>query len=177
MVLWSILDFVFVMKRYRLEISPHDLLRVDACLEIASRIADEIDILADNGMLIIMQDSASCMTANLVDFGRKVGHARDLLGLTEQVFRYCSRSQRSFILTILHRVLLAHARVTSEDSKTAPAYVARFVRRVLRALSIESRTGSPGPDSNLTAQDSNVTPQMDFFAELGLVILRVQGCG
>lgn len=71
-LLWSILDFVFVMKRYRMEVSPNDSMRVDACLEVVSRIADEIDTVAQNGMLIIMQDSASCMTANLVDFARKV---------------------------------------------------------------------------------------------------------
>lgn len=72
-LLWSILDFIFVMKRSRFEMSPDDPMRIDACLGVAARIADEIDNVAHNGALVIMQDSASCMTANLVDFARKVG--------------------------------------------------------------------------------------------------------
>jgi hypothetical protein len=67
---------------------------------------------------------------------------------------------------MLHRVLLAHASVTNEDSKTAPAYVARFIRRVLSALSVESRAGSPGPDSGLLDAPQDLA--VDFFAELGL---------
>lgn len=72
---------------------------------------------------------------------------------------------------MLHRILLAHASVTNEDSKTAPAYVARFIRRVLSALSVESRAGSPGPGADLLngsshGQEGGV--EVDFFAELGL---------
>lgn len=71
-LLWSILDFIFVMKRFHMEMKPSDPLRLDTCLHLVSRIADEIDILANNGMLVIMQDSASCMTSSLVVFMRKV---------------------------------------------------------------------------------------------------------
>jgi hypothetical protein len=144
---------MFIMKRFRLDMVPTDPLRLDSCLHVVSRIADEIDILAHNGMLVIMQDSASTMTSSLAVFMRKV-------------FRYSNRSQKSYVLTMLHRVLQAHASVTNEDSKTAPAYVARYIRRVLSALSVESRAGSPGLGSDLidTTQDLAV----DFFAELGL---------
>lgn len=55
--------------------------------------------------------------------------------------------------------------MTNEDSKTAPAYVARFIRRVLSALSVESRAGSPGLDTDLLAANDVA---VDFFAELGL---------
>lgn len=72
-LLWSILDFMFIMKRYRADMVRQDPLRLDSCLEIVSRIADEVDILAANGMLVIMQDSASCMTSSMVAFARKVG--------------------------------------------------------------------------------------------------------
>jgi hypothetical protein len=38
---------------------------------VVSRIADEIEILSRNGMLLLMQDSASGMTSSLVVFLRK----------------------------------------------------------------------------------------------------------
>lgn len=63
---------MFIMKRYRHEMVRQDPLRLDSCLEVMSRIADEVDILATNGMLVIMQDSASCMTSSMVVFARKV---------------------------------------------------------------------------------------------------------
>lgn len=71
-LLWSILDFMFIMKRYRHDMMRQDSLRLDSCLEIVSRIADEVDTLAANGMLVIMQDSASCMTSSMVAYCRKV---------------------------------------------------------------------------------------------------------
>lgn len=88
------------------------------------------------------------------------------------MFRYSTRSQKTFILQVLHRILLAHASVTNEESKTAPAYVARFIRRVLSALSVESRACSPGIAEQLV--NGNPTHEelgigVDFFAELGLV--------
>ncbi|RSH84056.1 hypothetical protein EHS25_005301 [Saitozyma podzolica] len=135
-MLWSILDFIFVLRRYILEESPQDPLHLDNCLSVVSRIADEIEILSRNGMLLLMQDSASGMTSSLVVFLRKASGT---------VFRLSTPSQKSYILTLLHRVLLSHTSVTNEDGNTAPAYVARFIRRVLCALSAESRAGSPGP--------------------------------
>ena len=59
------------MRRYRLEIAIHDPLRLDACLSTASQIAEEIAVLAGNGELEIMQDTASCMTSSLAVFLRK----------------------------------------------------------------------------------------------------------
>jgi hypothetical protein len=157
-LLWSILDFMFVMKRYQQDLVRSDPLRLDSCLELVSRIADEIDILAHNGMLVIMQDSASCMTSGLAEFAGKV-------------FRYSTRQQKTFILTVLHRILVAHASVTSEESKTAPAYVARHLRRVLSSLSVESRAGSPGVAEAMVngTNEGELGVGFDFFAELGLV--------
>ncbi|BEI99236.1 hypothetical protein CcaverHIS631_0402790 [Cutaneotrichosporon cavernicola] len=156
-LLWSILDFMFVMKRYQQDLVRSDPLRLDSCLELVARIADEIDILAGNGMLIIMQDSASCMTSGLAEFAGKV-------------FRYSTRQQKTFILTVLHRILLAHASVTSEENKTAPAYVARYIRRVLSSLSDESRAGSPGIAEAMAngTGEGEMGIGVDFFAELGL---------
>ncbi|GMK58677.1 hypothetical protein CspeluHIS016_0601190 [Cutaneotrichosporon spelunceum] len=156
-LLWSILDFMFVMKRYQQDLVRSDPLRLDSCLELVARIADEIDILAANGMLVIMQDSASCMTSGLA-------------GFAGGVFRYSTRQQKTFILTVLHRILLAHASVTSEDSRTAPAYVARYIRRVLSSLSAESRAGSPGIAEAMAngTGEGELGVGVDFFAELGL---------
>lgn len=136
-LLWSILDFVLVMKRYRYEMArgprERDPLRLDQCLHVVSRITAEIEALSANGLLIIMQDSASCMTSSLIVFIRNS-------------YRSATRAQKSFMLTTLHRIFLAHTSLLlEEDSKTAPGYVVRFIRRVLSALSTESRHASPGP--------------------------------
>lgn len=131
---WSILDFVLVMQRYRYEMGrerERDPVRLDQCLCVVGRIVREIEALAANGLLIVMQDSASCMTSSLIVFVRNN-------------YRDASRAQRSFMLTSLHRIFLAHtALLLEEDSKTAPGYVVRFIRRVLGALSVESRGASP----------------------------------
>jgi hypothetical protein len=73
---------MFIMKRYLYETPSNpilviipDPLQLDACLAIASKIADEIHILAGNGELEIMQDTASCMTSSLVVFLRKVSRS------------------------------------------------------------------------------------------------------
>ncbi|OCF38974.1 hypothetical protein I317_07229 [Kwoniella heveanensis CBS 569] len=69
--LWAVLDFMLILKRHRLEVAPTDPARIDACLSDASRVADEIDILADNGDLEIMQDTSSCMASALCVLLRK----------------------------------------------------------------------------------------------------------
>lgn len=179
-LLWSILDFVLVMKRYRYEMArgPRDPLRLDQCLHVVSRITAEIEALSANGLLIIMQDSASCMTSSLIVFIRNS-------------YRSATRAQKSFMLTTLHRIFLAHTSLLlEEDSKTAPGYVVRFIRRVLSALSTESRQGSPGPvpapyvsSGDVGSAEAQGGPAtggsgggsgpgnggvFDFFAELGL---------
>lgn len=60
------------MRRYLLEKASTDTLRLDACLGVAGRIAEEIDVLARNGELEFMQDTASCMASSLVVFLNKV---------------------------------------------------------------------------------------------------------
>ena len=71
--MWSFLDFILILKRNNLEIAPDDPMRLDACLGVVSRIVDAIEILAENGELEIMQDTASCMTSSTGVFLRKVG--------------------------------------------------------------------------------------------------------
>ena len=70
--MWSILDFIHILHRHRLEISIRDPLRLDMCLATATKCIDEIDILAEQGPLPIMQDTGSCMTSALIVFLSKV---------------------------------------------------------------------------------------------------------
>lgn len=70
--MWSFLDFILILKRNHLDLTPHDPMRLDACLAVASRIVDEIEILAENGELEILQDTASCTTSSTGVFLRKV---------------------------------------------------------------------------------------------------------
>ena len=72
-IIWSILDLIHILHRHRLELAPHDPLRVDMCLSSASKCVDEIELLAETGPLPIMQDTGSCMTSSLIVFLRKVG--------------------------------------------------------------------------------------------------------
>lgn len=69
---WSILDFLFILQRYLLELRPHDMMRREICLNTCDRILAQIEILAEKGDLNVMQDTASCMTSSLVVFLRKV---------------------------------------------------------------------------------------------------------
>ncbi|WWD22922.1 hypothetical protein CI109_107417 [Kwoniella shandongensis] len=152
--LWSALDFVLILKRHNLDIGPSDPARIDLCLSDAARIVDEIDTLADNGDLEIMQDTESCMTSSLVVLLRKM-------------FHLATRTQKSLIVTLLQRILVAHSRVCGDEVNTATAYVARFVRRTLRAIGTESRAGSPLRDQGLG--ENNVlgtNDQPDFLVQL-----------
>jgi hypothetical protein len=71
-IMWSILDFIHILHRHRLELSPRDPLRLDMCLATATKCVDEIDVLAEQGPLPIMQDTGSCMTSALIVFLSKV---------------------------------------------------------------------------------------------------------
>ncbi|KAK8844525.1 hypothetical protein IAR55_006371 [Kwoniella newhampshirensis] len=152
--LWSTLDFVLILKRHNLDIGPSDPARIDLCLADTARIVDEIDILADNGDLEIMQDTESCMTSSLVVLLRKM-------------FHLATRNQKSLIVTLLQRILVAHQRVCGDEVNTATAYVARFVRRTLRAIGTESRAGSPLRDQPINENGVlGTNDQPDFLVQL-----------
>ncbi|KAL1407903.1 hypothetical protein Q8F55_007339 [Vanrija albida] len=161
-ILWSVLDFKFMLKRYRYERAPHDLLRLDEGLQVSSSIIDVIDQLANNGMLEIMQDSAIVKSSALVVFCRKV-------------FGIATQSQQSYILTILHRMLVSHAKVTSADGKSALDYVSRFIRRVLSVLGTEGQATDQIPELPVTQAiaDASLGADIQFFESLGLVSRRV----
>lgn len=74
-IMWSILDFIHILHRHRLELAPQDPLRLDMCLASASKCVDEIELLAETGPLPIMQDTGSCMTSSLIVFFRKGSRA------------------------------------------------------------------------------------------------------
>ena len=83
------------------------------------------------------------------------------------------QSQKSNILSLLHRILLSHTLLSQGLSNSATAYVTRLLRRILSALGSESRAGSPPT----MVQATETIPgegegQYDVFAELGLVSLH-----
>nr|XP_019043747.1 hypothetical protein I302_08328 [Kwoniella bestiolae CBS 10118]OCF22677.1 hypothetical protein I302_08328 [Kwoniella bestiolae CBS 10118] len=131
--LWATLDFMLTLKRHHLEASPNDPIRIDACLSYASRITDEIDAVADNGDLEIMQDTSSVMASSLTVLLRKIFHLSSI-------------TQKLLIITLLQRILAAYTKASGTEHNTAPAYVARFVQRTLRAIGMESKAGSPMRD-------------------------------
>ncbi|WRT69909.1 uncharacterized protein IL334_006900 [Kwoniella shivajii] len=128
--LWATLDFMLTLKRHQLETAPNDPYRVDACLSYASRITDEIDAVANNGDLEIMQDTSSIMASSLTVLMRKI-------------FHLASVSQKLLIINLLQRILASYTRASGTELNTAQAYVARFVQRTLRAIGMESQAGSP----------------------------------
>lgn len=130
-LLWSILDFMFIMKRFHLDMAPHDQLRLDSCLHIVARVADEVDILASNGMLVIMQDSASCMTSSLVVFMRKVGAT---VGDSLTNPRSCSASRTA----PKSRTSSPCCTASSSPTRPSPTKTPRRRRRTSRALSAAS---------------------------------------
>jgi hypothetical protein len=163
------MDFIHILHRHRLELAPQDPLRLDMCLATASKCVDEIEFLADQGPLPIMQDTGSCMTSALIVFLSKVRtiHYYSIPWfysfVDDQIFRNCSRIQKSLIVSLLQRILLSHSRVSEGDDDMATAYVARFTRRILGVVGQESRAGSPGLMEGLNGSN---TDDMDFMAEL-----------
>ncbi|WVF68288.1 hypothetical protein IAT40_003053 [Kwoniella sp. CBS 6097] len=152
--LWAVYDFMLILKRHRLEAAPTDPGRIDACLSDASRIANEIDILADNGDLEIMQDTSSCMASALCVLLRKI-------------FHLASVTQKSLIITLLQRILVAYTRASGPEVNTATAYVARFFRRTLRAIGTESRVASPLREQLISGNMvAGVEEQPDFMLQL-----------
>ncbi|WWD04399.1 hypothetical protein V865_002468 [Kwoniella europaea PYCC6329] len=157
--LWATLDFMLTLKRHYLEASPNDPIRIDACLSYASRITDEIDAVADNGDLEIMQDTSSVMASSLTMLLRKIFHLSSI-------------TQKLLIITLLQRILTAYTRASGTEVNTAPAYVARFVQRTLRAIGMESKAGSPMRDQVGTSSGNagetllGEGDQPDFMAQL-----------
>jgi len=130
------------------------------CLATATKCVDEIDTLADQGPLPIMQDTGSCMTSALIVFLSKVSLLL-MNGADEKIFRDGTRSQKTLIVSLLQRILLSHSRVSEDDDDMATAYVARFTRRILGVVGQASRAASPGiMDSNGSNEDTG------FMAEL-----------
>jgi len=152
-----LLDFILIVKRHHLELAPHDILRRDACLGVASQIVDNIEVLAETGELAFLQDTASCMTSSLGVLLRKM-------------FRPATLSQKALIISLLQRLLMTHTRVSGSNSDTATAYVARFIRRLLGAINSESRAESravsPQDGADLTANPAAPIDLPDFMLEL-----------
>ncbi|WWC92591.1 uncharacterized protein L201_007550 [Kwoniella dendrophila CBS 6074] len=152
--LWATLDFMLVLKRHHLEASPNDPIRIDACLKYASRITDEIDTVANNGDLEIMQDTSSVMASSLTVLLRKI-------------FHLASVTQKILIITLLQRILNSYTKASGAEVNTASAYVARFVQRTLRAIGMESKAASPIPIIDGTMDSTIVEDvQPDFMAQL-----------
>lgn len=141
---WSILDFLFILQRYLLELQPDDLGRREICLNTCDRIVAQIEILAEKGDLNVMQDTASCMTSSLVVFLRKVSLlCCRLVPAEDQILPSLATNRKAVVVSYLQRILLAHLRVSGSDDDVATAYVARFVRRVLDSIVMTSRPPSP----------------------------------
>lgn len=87
------------------------------------------------------------------------------------MFAVATHSQQSYILTILHRMLVSHAKVTSADGKAALDYVSRFIRRVLSVLGTEGQATDQIPELPVTQAiaDASLGADIQFFESLGLV--------
>lgn len=143
-IVWSVLDFMLIVHRHHLELAPDDALRRHTCLEIASRIVDNIERLARTGGLAFLQDTAATMTSSLGVMLRKVTRPSSPIAamLNQQMYRPATRAQQALIIDLLRRILVAHTQVLADETDTAPAYVARFIRRLLGAINHQSRAES-----------------------------------
>lgn len=74
-VQWSMWDFILVLRRQALENQPRNILRLDACLATASTIVDQVEAAANEGWLVVLQDTAACMTSALTVLLHKVRRA------------------------------------------------------------------------------------------------------
>jgi hypothetical protein len=148
-----------------MEAYPDDLLRMDACLSVAAHIVEQIEMIACQGKLELLQDNASCLTSVLVVFLRKV--SSKLNGANHQSFWRLSTHQQSHVVQLLKRLLVCHERAAAGDAEAAPAFVARFIRRVLSAMGTQSRVASRYPSP--AAQPADLCGERSdnsFLAEL-----------
>jgi hypothetical protein len=69
---WVSLDLLLSIKRYAFESDPDNILRLDECTAVAALIVEQIEAVAAQGKLELLQDNASCLTSVLIVFLRKV---------------------------------------------------------------------------------------------------------
>jgi hypothetical protein len=82
------------------------------------------------------------------------------------MFHLTTFAQKSLIIDLLQRILHAHTRASSGEANTPTAYVARFIRRTLRAIGMESRAGSPMSGEMRVGDTNMVDGQPEFLAQL-----------
>ncbi|RSH94939.1 hypothetical protein EHS25_000023 [Saitozyma podzolica] len=155
---WVSLDLLLSIKRYAFESDPDNILRLDECTAVAALIVEQIEAVAAQGKLELLQDNASCLTSVLIVFLRKS-------------FWRLSPPQQAHSISLLKRLLTCHERAAAGDTEVAPAFVARFIRRVLSAMGNQSRAVSryPSPaggqavDVAMDKQDNSFLAELDEF--------------
>jgi hypothetical protein len=65
-------------------------------------------------------------------------------------------TQKSLMISLLQRVLASHVAVINGDEKSAPAHVARCIKRILGAIRADSRSGSPSFNQSATEADMSL---------------------
>lgn len=84
MVKWTVLHCRFIVKRQQIEMASegeeHATKQVpyllDQCLNVICEIVDLVEEVARRGLLVVMQDTGSCMTSTMVVFLKKVSAVR-----------------------------------------------------------------------------------------------------
>lgn len=71
-----------------------------------------------------------------------------LPNLTPQLFLYLSQSQKLLVINMAKRIYQLCTDEAKGNDQAAPMYVARYVQRVLRAISVRSGAGSPTQSPN-----------------------------
>ena len=86
---WCMLDFMLVLFRHRLLHSRDEPWIIDRCLEIACTIVETISTLAEQNVLIYLQDTSSCMTSSLAVLLQTVSSVIGPTDTTDLFYRLC----------------------------------------------------------------------------------------
>ena len=102
------------------------------------------------------------------------------------MFRKANPAHKALIINLLQRILVSHTRILGEETNTAPAYVARFIRRLLGAINdeswLESRAPSPRPrDEGHPINGTQAAPPVPeqvppFLEDLVSTLAHEMGC-
>jgi len=71
------------------------------------------------------------------------------------------------MIAMLQRVLGSHQAVVNGDDKSAPAHVVRCLKRILGAIRMESRAGSPPLGESVTGAEMSLEELFGQFVRSG----------
>lgn len=111
------------------------------CFNLAELVASQIDLVAESGVLLYLQDTSATRLSSYGSILHKVS-AHSGIPADRKLFFRLSMTQQRAVVQLLRRVYQRCIESSKGDETAATAFVARFLRRCIRNLSLESAAPS-----------------------------------